>query len=562
MRRFHKKLMIPITGILLFVFFLMLVSRGDVLLIDVEDGLLDLSDVQENKTLSLGGTWIYYEHQLYGDLLMDGEIRTVPHLFEPHVHYATYVAVLTGLKPMMLYDIALKDAGTAYRLYVNNQLILSNGVVSNQIERFVPYSRFEHATFFADENGQAEIIISIASYGVSRSGFWEKIEISPSGIASTLHHNQLLVTTLMSGWFIALAVFFTSLHILSRKEQRGLLLGLFALLMALRTLITNQRILLYMLPYLPWTLVIKLDYGMGMILFPIFGLLLTRMDFVKRNVIVDRLLFSSVIVLLSLSVILSAQQYFIVFEIFKYALLITSPYFIYMMLMGISKKVRGAKSFFITSLILLIATILEMFFNHNQTLMLYAAFILVNLISIIFAEDFIISKALNQRLEDTLLIDPLTNVYNRLFLNQLIETNGKNTMLTEDTLVLFIDFNTFKQTNDLHGHVIGDQILIEIAQRMKEFFEHKAFITRYGGDEFVILYPIKANQDVERLVEALKSYIAQPIEIQNQRFIQTVSIGYSLFNPSMDHLEETIRMSDSDMYLRKTDFQTEALFKK
>ena len=562
MRSFQKKLLIPITGILMFVFFLLIVSRHEVISVYVEEGLLNLTDAPNQKILSLGGTWTYYEHQLYGDILTDGETRSIPHFFEPHVHYATYVARLTGLKPLTLYDIGLKDAGTAYALYINNQLILSNGVVSNQLESFVPYSRFEHGTFFSDENGQAEIIISIANFGVSRSGFWEFIEISPNGIASSHYHNRFLIASLMSGWFIALAVFFTSLHIFSRKEQRGLLLGLFALLMALRILITNQRILLYMLPYLPWSLVIKLDYGMGMILFPIFGLLLTRMDFVKRNLITDRLLFSSVILILSLSIIFSVEKYFIVFEVFKYVLLVVSPYFIYMMFMGMSKKIRGAKSFFITSLILLAATILEMFFNHGQTLVLYAAFILVNLISIIFAEDFILSKALNQRLENTLLIDPLTNVYNRLFLNQLIETNCKNTILTDDTLVLFVDFDMFKQTNDAYGHVVGDQILIEIAQRMKEFFEHKAYITRYGGDEFVVLYPLKVNQHIEKLVEALKSYIAQPIQIQNQRFIQTVSIGYSLFNPHANHLEEMIRMSDSDMYLRKTDFQAEVLFKK
>lgn len=108
--------------------------------------------------------------------------------------------------------------------------------------------------------------------------------------------------------------------------------------------------------------------------------------------------------------------------------------------------------------------------------------------------------------------DSLTKACNRYQLEQeakkwMTKCRSKNKPLS----LTFIDVDNLKMINDIHGHLIGDQVLIEIVTRMRKFLREKDVISRWGGDEFVVLMPEADLQTALHLVEKIRSSITGEI---------------------------------------------------
>lgn len=148
-------------------------------------------------------------------------------------------------------------------------------------------------------------------------------------------------------------------------------------------------------------------------------------------------------------------------------------------------------------------------FDENSIIM---AKVLGNVLGIIFSrlelENQLREK--NQLLEYMSYHDTLTNLPNRRLLEELAEK-----MLTlakrenKPLSILFMDLDRFKPINDVYGHQVGDEVLKLIAKRLEKFARSSDTISRYGGDEFVILAYDCSKQDAtalaERLVKATKN---------------------------------------------------------
>ncbi|MCK5354677.1 MAG: EAL domain-containing protein, partial [Methyloprofundus sp.] len=148
--------------------------------------------------------------------------------------------------------------------------------------------------------------------------------------------------------------------------------------------------------------------------------------------------------------------------------------------------------------------------------------------------------------------DPLTDLPNRILLKAHID---HETLLAERNKtqfgLLFLDLDHFKNINDTLGHSIGDQLLIDVAQRLKSVVREEDTISRLGGDEFNILLPdtdFKAAAIVaEKVVKAMSS--AFYIE-QNKLYISS-SIGISLFPDNGQDYETLYKNADTALYQAK-----------
>jgi len=110
-------------------------------------------------------------------------------------------------------------------------------------------------------------------------------------------------------------------------------------------------------------------------------------------------------------------------------------------------------------------------------------------------------------LERAAFSDPLTGVASRMRLEQEI-TDG-----IADAVVLYLDLDGFKQVNDRHGHVIGDQVLIEAAIRIGQNVRSEDLIVRMGGDEFVVVLRSMAEHLVDKIVDRLVADLAFPYAV-------------------------------------------------
>jgi diguanylate cyclase (GGDEF)-like protein len=163
-----------------------------------------------------------------------------------------------------------------------------------------------------------------------------------------------------------------------------------------------------------------------------------------------------------------------------------------------------------------------------------------------FAEDKLIYDAFH---------DALTGLANRaLFLDRLslaIERAKRR----EDYLfaVLFLDLDRFKDINDTLGHLVGDQLLIAVAERLQSGLRATDSVARLGGDEFVILIEdIHDHEAATGVANWILEQLAMPYEMLKNELQVTTSIGIVYHNPEYDSPEEMLRDADIAMYYAKT----------
>lgn len=163
-------------------------------------------------------------------------------------------------------------------------------------------------------------------------------------------------------------------------------------------------------------------------------------------------------------------------------------------------------------------------------------------------------RVYRDRLRHTAFHDPLTNLPNRnLFtehLERLIEhaKRDKNCAFS----VLFLDLDRFKVVNDSLGHLIGDKLLILIAQKLVECLRKSDTVSRFGGDEFAILLDnvdddFNAKFVAERILEALK----EPFILDGHKIVASASIGIVLKGEFYNRPEDILRDADITMYRAK-----------
>ena len=158
---------------------------------------------------------------------------------------------------------------------------------------------------------------------------------------------------------------------------------------------------------------------------------------------------------------------------------------------------------------------------------------------------FIASNTRNSRLFERVSeeseTDPLTGVYNRRHLNNMIDQliNQYNTL----TIGIF-DSDNFKAVNDILGHIKGDEVLQSLSQFAKQLVEkHHGKVIRYGGDEFVLLVPLPLEESMEIFETFLNNVPTLPI-IKDIDIPVTVTIGVCAYPEIMVSSSEMVHLAD------------------
>jgi diguanylate cyclase (GGDEF)-like protein/PAS domain S-box-containing protein len=155
--------------------------------------------------------------------------------------------------------------------------------------------------------------------------------------------------------------------------------------------------------------------------------------------------------------------------------------------------------------------------------------------------------------------DALTNFPNRVLLADrlqqgLIQSQRRNKLLA----VAYLDLDNFKDINDLHGHDVGDALLIEVSQRMKDALREGDTLARIGGDEFVavivdLLLPEECSPVLERLLHAAAMPVSVPVQSGGADLVLQVSasIGVTVYPQDGTDADQLLRHADQAMYLAK-----------
>jgi diguanylate cyclase (GGDEF)-like protein len=151
--------------------------------------------------------------------------------------------------------------------------------------------------------------------------------------------------------------------------------------------------------------------------------------------------------------------------------------------------------------------------------------------------------------------DPLTGLPNRrLLLARMQETLTFVHRTTRYGACFFIDIDDFKVINDTLGHQTGDELLVQVARRMREVVPDAATVARFAGDEFVILLPslagtmAAAEQAAQAHARALLMVIRQPFQIGGAVRHASASIGGCMLTPETTSIDELMQNADAAMY--------------
>ena len=152
--------------------------------------------------------------------------------------------------------------------------------------------------------------------------------------------------------------------------------------------------------------------------------------------------------------------------------------------------------------------------------------------------------------------DPLTSLFNRGVIVDLLARELTRTRREKGcTVVMLGDLDHFKQVNDSYGHVVGDEVLREVARRLLSSARSYDFVGRYGGEEFlIVLNNCDSSQAVARAEEVRSGIANRPIQTARGPLSVTMSLGVLASREwDLDLVEEILSETDQALYRAKAD---------
>jgi diguanylate cyclase (GGDEF)-like protein/PAS domain S-box-containing protein len=195
----------------------------------------------------------------------------------------------------------------------------------------------------------------------------------------------------------------------------------------------------------------------------------------------------------------------------------------------------------------------EMFAGwQNITAVLDAEGRLVNYVAVL--SDITSRKQVEERLSYAANHDPLTRLPNRtLFMERLGRAIARAQRSRDLVALMFIDLDYFKQVNDSLGHLAGDLLLQQVAERLSTCVRQGDTVARLGGDEFtIILEDVDQPRDVAIVAHKVLHRLVEPFDLNGTTANISSSIGVALYPLDSQDTQELIHFADSSMYQAKT----------
>jgi len=172
--------------------------------------------------------------------------------------------------------------------------------------------------------------------------------------------------------------------------------------------------------------------------------------------------------------------------------------------------------------------------------------------------DITAKKASEDEIRSLAFYDPLTNLPNRRLLldrvqQEILEAKRNH----QSGAVIFLDLDRFKILNDSLGHHIGDELLIQVSERLQSILREEDTASRLGGDEFVILLPAQGETAEEAadkaiyVAERIRILLNKPYSLEKSEHTFSCSLGISIFPEDSEQASSILQQADTAMYLSK-----------
>ena len=169
---------------------------------------------------------------------------------------------------------------------------------------------------------------------------------------------------------------------------------------------------------------------------------------------------------------------------------------------------------------------------------------------VLMFQDITARKNADRQLVELANNDPLTHLSNRRYFYDALSKAMSRTERNNSILaILYIDIDHFKAVNDTYGHIVGDQILVGVAEGLKSCIRSGDVLSRLAGDEFaILLFDIRSPGDAQATAEKIVAKLSIAHHIGGQEIYSIPSIGIAMYPGVGDSCDDVIRAADAAMY--------------
>jgi len=579
-----------------------------------KSGLIDLTglDLEQIGLIRLRGEWEYYNNQLLdpADLSRKNTDSLMayaniplnsarPMIDNQEISPRGYATLRLNIKVDDIdkaYGIKLRYFSAASKIWINGKLLDSVGQVGTSKDTYVP-QYLPNEVVFTSDNNEIELVIQVTNYHHRRAKL-NDILFGTAGQINSYTNKKIIEASIIFGGLLLFSIYYFILYYIQKRDRTALYFAFFSLVVAIRSGVVNERILVRIIPDMPAELITKLGYMPVFVLLPLLVLYVREIfnsPSLEKAVKISKV---ALVILIAVILVTPLSFYDLLFQYGQWIIFICAFYLIYTLIRDrFFSKIRGAWLMAAGCGIILFTAVSDYLRELNLSylpellsigilifIMLQAIFIawrlndsyvraktLANENKIINEQLQILNESLenkvrarteeleqaNERLEQLSRVDSLTGLANRRFFDERLQEKWSRALTEREPLsIIMLDIDCFKQYNDNYGHIEGDSCLRRIATELANAISYGVgFVARYGGEEFVILL---ANTDANRatlIAEKIRKRIER-LKIQHQfskvNNIVTISLGVNTIDDCKDvTLEQFISEADQALYRAK-----------
>ncbi len=146
-------------------------------------------------------------------------------------------------------------------------------------------------------------------------------------------------------------------------------------------------------------------------------------------------------------------------------------------------------------------------------------------------------------------LDKLTGLYNRAYLDYYLDMASKDANKKLGGIMIDVDY--FKKINDTYGHSAGDEALVDVARIINFAKADKTVATRFAGDEFILLLRDTNDKAMQRIIDNIREEVKLFNETEGREYKLSLSLGYAIYNPEKETLDDFLKHMDDNMYKEK-----------
>lgn len=577
--------------------------------LQAKDGVLSIPQevTQDNQLYKLKGDWrIVYGRWLnpampWDEIVSQTQRIQVPGVYKPEElqgypsHDAGYGTLALRMQvPDKLkgrYAVETVYLGSAYEMHANGTFIGAVGRIGKTPETTQGHINPIMGMIEA-QDGEITLMLHFSAY---KNIFYIRDFIfGTENSVRTHYQNRLAIDLLIVGAALIMGLYHLSLFWLRRKDGSLLYFALICFTYATRTLCVGNRFIVLLMPNLGSEDFMRITY-ISIYLMPMLLMLFIRAIYPRYT---PRVLVLGMSVFSAATTVITLATGFVTFDrmlvLFEWVFIVLMIALITIIVLARMKKEVGSGVMLLGVVVFCASGLNDLLYEigilHTASLtpmgFMFFLFAQAIMLSIVYSnaykqaehlatENLRINEELrrsNEELESAVVLrtsqiretqraleirnaelklqaitDPLTGLYNRRYLFNTAESFPKDKRYG----MAVIDVDDFKQINDMHGHVVGDKVICQIAQTLMDTFTEEDIAARIGGEEFCVFSRITSEAEFADKLDNFMDHVRESVCMaQSVPIRYSVSIGYA-FNLSHLDVDSLFLKSDTAVYQAK-----------